>query len=122
MPSWMQDGFARVLQTRASPQLAAAERAAVRKLIVIDPKTKASKVQVWDIWGSAANAEKKLLAASFMEYLLFGPDQTKFKKIVDGLRPSDEVLKPTIDSALKGADITPDALDKAWKKWVTTGK
>ena len=121
MPSWMQDGFARALQTRSNPQLAAADKAAVRKLIVVDPKTKASKFQVWDIWGSAQGAERKVLAASFMEYLLFGPDQTKFKKIVEALRP-DDTLKPTFETALKAAEIAPDALDKAWKKWVMTGK
>ena len=43
-------------------------------------------------------------------------------KIVSGLASPDGVQRPTFDAALTTAEIKADELDRAWKRWVITGK
>jgi hypothetical protein len=42
--------------------------------------------------------------------------------VLAGFRESEENRNPTMDGALKAAGFTPEGLDKAWKKWVQTGR
>jgi len=117
LPGWMKDGFARAMSWRLDAAAGAKDRAQIRRLVLAPKGKKAA-----DIWTAPLDADKKLLGASLMEYFVFGPDSAKFSKILNNFRPTDEVPNPTIANALQAVEITPDNLDKAWKKWVTTGK
>ena len=116
LPSWMKDGFAKALLMRGDPRSFATDRATVKKLLY-DTKVKPSKYKAADIWAPGSDMEKRLISASLTEYLAFGPDSGKLGKILGGLRADENGANPTFEAALKSADMTPDALDKAWKKW-----
>lgn len=128
LPVWMKSGFAKTMMWRLDPATGNKERAALRKMMLAtkdDPAKKGAKVPAiksMDIWTGTLDAEKKLLAASLMEYFVFGPDASKFSKILANFRPTDEVREPTILTALMATDIKIDDLDKAWRKWALTGK
>jgi hypothetical protein len=113
--TWMKEGFAKSIQMRSTG--ATTERAKLRAWL--GPK---GKYKVGDAWGTNAGEDRKLLAASLMEYFIFGPGGASYSKIVSGLASPDGVQRPTFDAALTSAEIKPDELDRAWKKWVLTGK
>lgn len=121
LPGWMKDGFARSMMWRLDTATGSKERAQIRKM-VLAVKGKMPVYKAMDIWTGSLDAEKKLLGASLMEYFVFGPDSAKFSKILANFRPTDDVRTPTIATALMATEIKPEDLDKAWKKWVTTGK
>ena len=121
LPNWMKDGFARVMMWRLDTSAASKDRAQIRRM-VLAVKGKTPTYKVADIWTGTLDAERKLLGASLMEYFVFGPDSARFSKILNNFRPTDDVREPTIATALMATDIKVDDLDKAWKKWVTTGK
>jgi hypothetical protein len=119
LPSWMKDGFAKAIQMRSAGSAAATERAMLRKWLAWT-KDKPSKYTVSDVW-AGGGADKKLLSASLMEYFIYGPGSATYAKIVGGLIPQNG-QKTTVAAALTMAEIKVDDLDKAWKKWVMTGK
>ncbi len=127
LPNWMKDGFAKAMMWRLDAASASKERTQIRKMVLAtkDDPAKKGKVPVYkamDIWADSIDAEKKLLGASLMEYFVFGPDSARFSKILTNLRPTDDVRMPTLATALQAMEIKPDDLDKAWRKWVATGK
>ncbi len=105
---------------RAEPGSASKERAVIRKLVL--GKGKQPTYKAADIWTGTYDQDKKLLATSLLDYLVFGPNAAQFGKLLSQFRPSDEVQNPDMGTALKAMEITPEALDKAWKKWVASGK
>jgi len=114
--TWMKEGFAKSIQMRSTG--ATAERAKLRAWL--GPK---GKYKVGDAWGPNAGEDRRLLAASLMEYFIFGSGNASYTKIVSGLAPADgNQQRPTFDAALTSAEIKMEELDKAWKKWVLTGK
>jgi hypothetical protein len=120
LPSWMKDGLARAVQWRIDSK-AAAERATIKKWLY-DTKSKPGMYKAADVWMPGGDANKRLLAASMMDYFVFGSGAASLPKILGGLREDENGGKPTFEAALKSADLTPETLDKAWKKWVTMGK
>jgi hypothetical protein len=128
LPAWMKSGFAKATMWRLDTASGNKERTQVRKLLLAmkdDPAKKGAKIATYkamDIWTGTFDIEKKLLAASLMDYFVFGPDGSKFSKILGNFRPTDDVREPTFLTALMATDIKVDDLDKAWRRWVTTGK
>src|SRR5262249_31002131 len=112
------EAFARAVRLRADARSAGADKAAIRKIVL--GKTK--PVKPADGWAEGDSPDKDLIAASVLEYLVFGPEASKFPSVLAGFRVSDENPTPNMDGALKSAGFTPEGLDKAWKKWVQTGK
>ena len=121
LPSWMKEGFSKAIQLRSGGNAAMNERAAIKRWLA-STKDKPSKYKVSDIWMTAEAADKRLLAASLMEYFVYGSGAATFTKITKALNPDENGQKPTIEAALASAEIKVDDLDKAWKKWVLTGK
>ena len=97
----------------------AAYKAKIRGLAT---KGKAAPLQAADAWAETKTKETDTVAMSVVEFLLFGPDSTKFTKVLSGFKPNDERPKPTLVQALEVADYMPDTLDAAWKAWLAKGK
>lgn len=116
LPDWMEDGFARAVRLRTDPRLAP-DRALIKKILFGK-----SKYSVKDAWSPSAEKERQLLAASLMEYFVFGPTSASLGKLLGGFKVPEGDPKPSIDAVLTGVELTPDKLDLAWKKWVLTGK
>lgn len=121
LPAWMKEGFAKAVLMRYDPKSYANERATVRRLLY-ETKVKPGKYKAADVWSPGGEADKRLLAASLMDYLVFGLESAKFAKILSGLRADEAGANPSFQTALMSADTTVEALDKGWKKWVASGK
>ena len=121
LSSWMRDGFAKAVLMRSNPGTASTDRATIRRVLA-EAKGKPAKYKVSDIWASGGDPDKRVLAASLMEYFVFGSGGPTFAKLLSNLLPVEGTPNPTIDFAIKAAEIKPEELDRAWKKWVATGK
>jgi hypothetical protein len=118
LPDWFRASFARAVQMRLEPKSAANDRTIIRKLLL----RKINPIKASDGWMDSDLKEKSLIAASVVDYLVFGPESGAFPKLLAGFRASEGAATPTIDDALKSAEISPESLDKGWRKWVLTGK
>ena len=79
--------------------------------------------RIADLWGETKPANAGVLAASFAEYLAYGPGAANFLKLVSGFRPGENGEMPSVQQALEAAGWKDwNALDAAWRKWVATGK
>ena len=121
LPTWITTGFAKlmVLKMDGNSAKVGAYRTKVKALFA---KGKAATAKSSDAWGEAKTKETETIAISVVDFLLFGPDPTKFTKVISGFKPSDERPTPTLEQALEVADYKPDTLDVAWKAWVAKGK
>jgi hypothetical protein len=118
LPEWFKSAFARAVQMRTDPKSAGGDRAKVHQLLA----RRMNPVKPSDGWMGSDEKEKPIIAASVVEYLVFGPEATKFPMLLSGFRASEENVSPNMDTALKAAGMTSEGLDKAWRKWVQSGK
>jgi hypothetical protein len=118
LPEWFKTAFARAVQMRTDPKLAGNDRIKVRQLLA----RRMNPVKPSDGWMGSEEKERPFIAASVVEYLVFGPESAKFPMLLAGFRASEENVSPNMDTALKAAGLTPEGLDKAWRKWVQSGK
>jgi len=118
LPEWFKSAFARAVQMRNDPKSAGGDRVKVRQLLA----RRTNPVKPSDGWMGSEEKEKPIIATSVLEYLVFGPEAAKFPMLLSGFRASEENVSPNMDTALKAAGMTPEGLDKAWRKWVQSGK
>ena len=121
LPAWFQEGFGKIVQLRGDPKAFGAYRAKVRPLLY-EAKGKPSAVKLKDVWENPDVRERPLVAASLLEYLVFGPGAEKFPMLLGGFRPGEGNLEPNMPAAIKAAGMNADNLERAWKKWIVTGK
>ena len=121
LPEWLQTGFGQACYVRfdASGSRLSAHRSKVRSLY---NKTRGQGFTTAAVWGGTASAESELLAASFVEYLAFGPDADKFPAFVEAFKPGETGDAPTVAAVLEALEWKADALEAGWRKWVATGK
>jgi hypothetical protein len=118
LPEWFKTAFARAVQMRTDPKSAGNDRLKVRQLLA----RRVNPIKPSDGWMGSEEKEKPLIAASVVEYLVFGAESAKFPMLLTGFRASEENVSPNMDTAIKAAGMTPEGLDKAWRKWVQSGK
>ncbi len=119
LPGWLTAGFGKLMVLRVEGNTAKwnAYRTKAKALVAKGKPTKAA-----DAWAEAKTRETDTLTASVVEFLLFGPDPTKFAKVLSGFKPSEERPTPTLEQALEVADYKPDTLDTAWRAWLAKVK
>lgn len=120
IPEWLQLGYGKACTLRSdTPAKQTAYRTKVKTLV-----TGKSKAPVWakDLWNGSKVPERDLIAASFVEYLAFGPIAEKFVGFVRTAKGTPDDDKPMIDAAITGLETNADNLDAAWKQWVVKGK
>lgn len=124
LPDWLTSGFARATALRAEGMTSKryqAYRTAARTAVLGGKGNPPAALT--DLWSETRPAHFDLLAASFAEYLVFGPGRDNFPKLIFAFRPDENGNQPGPAQALETAgwkDLA--ALEKAWQKWVATGK
>ncbi len=117
VPAWLRDGFGRVTAMRAEGNNS--KRYTAYKSAAKSALAKGAKAE--DVWSGAKN---DALSNSFAEFLAFGPKAADFGRVIDALKPSEEVQNPTLQSqgfaVLGWKDVA--SAETAWKRWVQTGK
>ena len=123
LPDWLQIGFGRamVLRGDTKPTALSIYKAKV-KTLVAGSKTKPSSVRANELWEGEKSKDYDLVAASFVEYLVYGPESEKFASILSNFKPTATGAQPTFAAILTELEWKPESLDSGWKKWVTTGK
>lgn len=117
VPAWLRDGFGRVTAMRAEGNNS--KRYTAYKSAAKAAVSKGAKAE--DVWSGAKN---EALANSFAEFLAYGPKAADFGRVIDALKPSEEVQMPTLQTqgfaVLGWKDVA--SAETAWKRWVLTGK
>jgi len=117
VPGWLRDGFGRVTAMRAEGNNS--KRYTAYKSAAKAAVAKGAKAE--DVWSGAKN---EALTNSFAEFLAFGPKAADFGRVIDALKPSEEVQNPTLQAqgfaVLGWKDVA--SAETAWKRWVQTGK
>lgn len=120
VPEWVRVGFSKaVLARNAGPTSRAMTDLKNKSKAAVQGRNR-PPAKVEDAW--SGNDDGDVIAASLMDYIAFGPGSANFTKFLNGFRPSESTPMPTIDSALAAASWKKEDLDKAWKKYVMTGK
>lgn len=117
LPHWLTDGFGKVALARADG--GAAKLTALRtKQRALFGKKSTAVFTAGSVWGTDKVKDQDILAATFVEYLLFAPEP-KFDKFANAFKPGEgqETAVPT-STALTALEWTDaKALDTAWKTW-----
>ncbi|MBA4065545.1 MAG: hypothetical protein C0501_17885 [Isosphaera sp.] len=124
LPDWLTDGFGRVAAARAEGLASKRYQAykAASRALAFGPKG-GKPPAVTELWAETKPAGAEVLAASFADYLAFGPGAANFPKLVAGFRPDENGNTPAPAAAFEAAgwkDL--GMLDAAWRKWAATGK
>jgi hypothetical protein len=121
LPNWIRNGFGKAMVLRAEGNSAkfTAHRTKVKALFV---KANLPKFKASDTWGGMSNKDTETLTISLMEFFIYGMEAGKFDRLIVGLKPNEQGNLPSIDQALDGLELKPDALDMAWKAWVAKQK
>ena len=121
LPDWLQTGFGQAAYVRADAGGArlTAHRSKVKALY---NKTRGQGFKTASVWGDTATPESELLAVSFVEYLVFGPDAEKFPAFLEAFKPGETGDAPTVAAVLTAMDWKVETLEAGWRKWVATGK
>ena len=119
VPGWVKNGFGRAVTLRSegpNGKRFVDYKIEAKKTILSGTKP----VTVADIWGSE-RPDGDVLATNLMDYMAFGPGAANFSKFLTSLKPDENDNAPSITTALESAGWKWEALDAAWKKWVTAG-
>jgi hypothetical protein len=118
LPYWLTEGFGTVVVARAEGNAAKLTALKAKQRATFGKKTVGS-FKVGNVWGTDKVKDQDVLAASFVEFLLFGPD-AKFDKFVNAFKPGENANGPVPTStALAALEWTDEAaLDNLWKGWV----
>jgi hypothetical protein len=127
LPEWLTLGYGRAATIRGekSESKVSTYRGKVKNVVLA---TGSKAITVKDIWSAAAIPNADIAAASFVEFLAFGPGQEKFQQFAKSLRISDDdadtdaTPESLIHTALTAVEWSPEALDTTWKDWVRKGK
>ena len=117
LPYWLTEGFSKVAVMRTEGNAARLTAFKAKQRAVFAKKT-VGTFKVGTVWGADKAKDQDILAASFVEYLLFGPD-AKFDKFANAFKPGEGTPTPTTANALEAVEWKDEAvLDTLWKGWV----
>ena len=121
LPEWVQLGFGKLMVAKAAGGAALADYRAKSKAAVVGTKSKPSPVRLADVWG-AKNKDSDLVAASVVEYMMYGVEGDKFFAFAAGFKPGETTATPTVESAFEGVEWKMDAFELGWKVWISKQK
>ncbi len=124
LPEWMKDGYGTAVLMRSKVKGMDMERTKQKKLLLPAPPAKAAKSDVridW-AWKEPGKPTGDAAGAAFMEYLVFGPKEEMFEKLIGGLRPSEETPRPTFTGVIQSFEWKVEDLDRDVRVWLATGK
>ncbi|MFM8271536.1 MAG: hypothetical protein ACKODX_04295 [Gemmata sp.] len=126
VPEWLRNGFGRATAIRAegtSSKRYQAYRSQAKSAVLGAKGGKPPAMS--EIWGESKITNGDVLAASFAEYLAYGPGAAKFSMFLDALKPGENNASPTTPQALDAAgwkDKDLMKLESDWRRYVQTGK
>jgi hypothetical protein len=118
VPTWILSAFGRATMMKSgTPGALTEEHRRAYQFLVKNKRTMKDLAG-----GGLGDDESTVLRANFLEYLAYSGRISKFVPLVEGFRPSEGVAEPTLDTALKSANINAEQLDSTWQKWVKSLK
>lgn len=116
LPDWLQIGFGKLMVVKATGGAALTDYRTKSKAVVVGTKSKPSPVRLASLW-SDKNKDSETVAASVVEYMMYGVEGDKFFAFAAGFKPGDTAPTPTVESAFEGVEWKMDAFEVAWKVW-----
>lgn len=117
LPEWFRFGFGRAVVARSAGITSRAMTELRTKARMAITMTGAKAEEAW-------TTQNEVIDASVMDYLAFSPAMSaNFPKLVQAMRADENGNVPDFEQVLMSALMTSkDDFDKAWKKYVMTGR
>ncbi len=121
LPEWLQVGFGKLMVAKATGGPALVDYRTKSKAVVVGTKSKPSPVRLASLW-SDKNKDSEIVAASVVEYMMYGVEGDKFFAFAAGFKPSENAAAPTVESAFEAVEWKMDAFELGWKVWISKQK
>ena len=124
IPDWLRIGFGKATALRAEGVNSTRYQNFKKQAKSVAVGSKGNPpAAIGDLWAENRLANTETLAASFVEYMAYGPGAENFLKLVYGFRPDENGNPVSVAQAFEAAGWKDTAaLEKAWQKWAGTGK
>jgi hypothetical protein len=119
LPEWLASSFGRVIYARTDSTRLGNFRSKVKSVY---GKSNGQQFKAMNVWDAPPIADLDVIQASFVDYLAFGPLNSKFVAFAQAFKPEDENRPPDVASVLTAQEWKAEDLEAGWKKWVLTGK
>jgi hypothetical protein len=117
LPEWVQLGFGKLMVVKAVGGAALADYRTKSKAAVVGTKSKPAPSRLADVTGGLKSKDSEILAASIVEYMIYGIEADKFFAFAAGFKPNEMVAEPTVDSAFLGVEWKMAEFEVGWKVW-----
>ncbi|MBX3397891.1 MAG: hypothetical protein KF873_04050 [Gemmataceae bacterium] len=121
LPEWVQLGFGKLMHVKTVGGAALADYRTKSKAVVVGTKSKPSPVRLASLW-TDKNKDTDLVAASVVEYMMYGIEGDKFFAFAAGFKPNEMVAEPSVDSAFAGVEWKMAEFEFGWKNWLSKQK
>lgn len=116
LPEWVQLGFGKLMVAKTAGGAALTDYRTKSKALAFGTKSKPSPVRLASVW-SEKTKDSDLVAASVVEYMLYGVEGDKFFAFATAFKPGETMLAPTVESAFEAVEWKMDAFEVGWKIW-----
>jgi hypothetical protein len=122
LPEWLQLGFGRLMTAKSAGGSAWTDYRAKAKQLVVGTKSKPPTIRMADLWGGTPSKDADVVAASLVEYLLYGVEGDKFFGFVTAFKPDDNRPMPSVEGAFDAVELKMDAVEPSWRYWTSKQK
>jgi hypothetical protein len=117
LPEWVQLGFGKVMVVKCAGGAAMSDYRSKAKSAVVGTKSRPAPSRLADVTGGVKTKDGEILAASVIEYMMYGIEGDKFFAFAAGFKPNEMVAEPTVDSAFAGVEWKMNEFEIGWKVW-----
>ncbi len=117
LPEWVQLGFGKLMQVKTVGGAALSDYRTKSKAAVYGTKSKPAPSRLEHVTGGVKSKDFEILAASVVEYMMYGVEGDKFFAFAAGFKPNEMVAEPTVESAFMGVEWKMNEFEIGWKVW-----
>jgi hypothetical protein len=117
LPEWVQLGFGKLMVVKSAGGTALTDYRTKVKSAVVGTKSKPAPSRLTDVTGGLKSKDSEILAASIVEYMMYGIEGDKFSAFAAGFKPNEMVAEPTVESAFAGVEWKMNEFEIGWKVW-----
>ncbi len=117
LPEWVQLGFGKLMHVKTVGGAALADYRTKAKAAVVGTKSKPAPSRLEHVTGGVKSKDFEILAASVVEYMMYGIEGDKFFAFAAGFKPNEMVAEPTVESAFMGVEWKMAEFEIGWKVW-----
>lgn len=122
LPEWVQLGFGRLMTAKTAGGSAWTDYRAKSRALVVGTKSKPPTIRMAALWGGEKSKDADLVAASLVEFMLYGVEGDKFFAFLTAFKPDDNRPTPSVEAAFDAVEWKMDAVEVGWRVWASKQK